>query len=70
MSDIILDCTVFGSPDWFNWVQDEEETISQIKAAYVTVIIHFSSGSPIFIFCCATAHSYDVGINAFNTANA
>ncbi|KAK0194932.1 NADP-dependent oxidoreductase domain-containing protein [Armillaria mellea] len=34
VSNIILGCAVYESPDWLNWVQDEEESISQIKAAY------------------------------------
>ncbi|KAK0217109.1 aryl-alcohol dehydrogenase [Armillaria fumosa] len=34
VSKIILGCTVFGSSDWYSWVQDEEESIKQIKAAY------------------------------------
>ncbi|KAK0199989.1 aryl-alcohol dehydrogenase [Desarmillaria ectypa] len=34
VSKIILGCTVYGSPDWYSWVQDEEESIKQITAAY------------------------------------
>ncbi|KAK0450302.1 aryl-alcohol dehydrogenase [Desarmillaria tabescens] len=34
VSKIILGCTVYGSSDWYSWVQDEEESIRQIKAAY------------------------------------
>ncbi|PBK90750.1 aryl-alcohol dehydrogenase [Armillaria gallica] len=34
VSKIILGCTVYGSSDWYGWVQDEEESIKQIKAAY------------------------------------
>ncbi|KAK0450300.1 aryl-alcohol dehydrogenase [Desarmillaria tabescens] len=34
VSKIILGCTVYGSSDWYSWVQDEEESIKQIKAAY------------------------------------
>ncbi|KAG7441434.1 aryl-alcohol dehydrogenase [Guyanagaster necrorhizus] len=45
VSKIILGCTVYGSSDWYSWVQDEEASIKQIKAAY------------------------DIGINAFDTAN-
>lgn len=33
VSKIILGCTVYGSPDWFSWVQGEEESIKQIRAA-------------------------------------
>ncbi|KAK0194935.1 aryl-alcohol dehydrogenase [Armillaria mellea] len=34
VSKIVLGCAVYGSPDWFSWVQNEEESIKQIKAAY------------------------------------
>ncbi|KAK0235395.1 aryl-alcohol dehydrogenase [Armillaria nabsnona] len=34
VSKIILGCTVYGNSDWYSWVQDEEESIKQIKAAY------------------------------------
>ncbi|KAK0443546.1 aryl-alcohol dehydrogenase [Armillaria borealis] len=34
VSKIILGCTVYGSSDWYSWVQNEEESIKQIKAAY------------------------------------
>ncbi|KAK0213275.1 NADP-dependent oxidoreductase domain-containing protein [Desarmillaria ectypa] len=34
MTKIILGCAVYGSSDRFNWVQDEEESIRQIKVAY------------------------------------
>ncbi|SJK96985.1 related to aryl-alcohol dehydrogenases [Armillaria ostoyae] len=34
VSKIILGCAVYGSPDWFSWVQNEEESIKQIRAAY------------------------------------
>ncbi|KAK0443543.1 Aldo/keto reductase [Armillaria borealis] len=34
VSKIILGCTAYGSSDWYSWVQDEEESIKQIKAAY------------------------------------
>ncbi|PBK71239.1 aryl-alcohol dehydrogenase [Armillaria solidipes] len=34
VSKIILGCTVFGSSDWYSWVQNEEESIKQIQAAY------------------------------------
>ncbi|PBK83961.1 aryl-alcohol dehydrogenase [Armillaria gallica] len=34
VSKIILGCTVYGSSDWYGWVQNEEESIKQIKAAY------------------------------------
>ncbi len=41
VSKIILGCTVYGSSDWYSWVQDEEESIKQIKAAYVIVYVFF-----------------------------
>ncbi|KAK0227891.1 Aldo/keto reductase [Armillaria fumosa] len=34
VSKIILGCAVYGSPDWYSWVKNEEESIKQIKAAY------------------------------------
>ncbi|KAK0217102.1 aryl-alcohol dehydrogenase [Armillaria fumosa] len=34
VSKIILGCMAYGSSDWYSWVQDEEESIKQIKAAY------------------------------------
>ncbi len=37
ISKIILGCAVYGSPDWFSWVQNEEESIKQIKAAYIPI---------------------------------
>ncbi|KAK0462549.1 NADP-dependent oxidoreductase domain-containing protein [Desarmillaria tabescens] len=33
------------SPDWFNWVQDEEESIRQIKAAYDAGINDFDTAN-------------------------
>ncbi|KAK0476257.1 NADP-dependent oxidoreductase domain-containing protein, partial [Armillaria luteobubalina] len=33
VSKIILGGAVFGSPDWYSWVQNEE-SIKKIKAAY------------------------------------
>ncbi len=41
VSKIILGCTVYGSSDWYSWVQDEEESIKQIKAAYVIIYVFF-----------------------------
>ncbi|KAK0436755.1 hypothetical protein EV421DRAFT_1830775, partial [Armillaria borealis] len=35
VSKIVLGCTVYGSSDWYSWVQNEEESIKQIKAAYI-----------------------------------
>ncbi|PBK73411.1 aryl-alcohol dehydrogenase [Armillaria solidipes] len=34
VSKIILGCALYGSPDWLSRVQNEEESIKQIKAAY------------------------------------
>ncbi len=62
VSKIILGCTVYGSSDWYSWVQNEEESIKQIKAAYVICLRLF----PILI---SLFTSYDLGINTFDTAN-
>ncbi|KAK0244401.1 aryl-alcohol dehydrogenase [Armillaria nabsnona] len=45
VSKIILGCTVYGSPDWFSWVQGEEESIKQIKAAYDVGINTFDTAN-------------------------
>ncbi|KAK0213274.1 aryl-alcohol dehydrogenase [Desarmillaria ectypa] len=45
VSKIILGCAVYGSPDWFNWVQNEEESIKQIKAAYDAGINTFDTAN-------------------------
>ncbi|KAK0464698.1 aryl-alcohol dehydrogenase [Desarmillaria tabescens] len=45
VSKIILGCTVYGNPDWFSWVQDEEESIKQIKAAYDAGINTFDTAN-------------------------
>jgi hypothetical protein len=33
VSQIILGCMSYGSPEWMNWVLPEEESIKHIKAA-------------------------------------
>ena len=33
VSQIILGCMSYGSPEWRNWVLPEEESIKHIKAA-------------------------------------
>ncbi|KAK0201629.1 aryl-alcohol dehydrogenase [Desarmillaria ectypa] len=48
VSKIILGCTVYGSPDWFSWVQGEEESIKQIKAAYDAGINTFDTANARF----------------------
>lgn len=45
VSKIILGCTVYGSPDWFSWVQGEEESIKQIKVAYDVGINTFDTAN-------------------------
>ncbi|KAK0194936.1 NADP-dependent oxidoreductase domain-containing protein [Armillaria mellea] len=45
VSKIILDCALYGSPDWHNQVQDEEESIKQIKAAYDAGINTFDTSN-------------------------
>ena len=35
VSNIILGCMSYGSPEWQNWVLPEEEAIKHIKFAYV-----------------------------------
>ncbi|KAK0462552.1 Aldo/keto reductase [Desarmillaria tabescens] len=45
VSKVILGCAVYGSPDWYNWVQDEEESIKQIKAAYDAGINTFDTAN-------------------------
>lgn len=37
ISKIILGCAVYGSPDWYSWLQNEEESVKQIKAAYIPI---------------------------------
>lgn len=37
VSKIILGCALYGSPDWLSRVQNEEESIKQIKAAYMPI---------------------------------
>ncbi|KAK0240814.1 NADP-dependent oxidoreductase domain-containing protein, partial [Armillaria nabsnona] len=61
VSDIILGCTVFRSPDWFNWVQDEEESISQIKAAYVTIFHEYSNGQSEVLGKAIEGHNFFYG---------
>ncbi|KAK0470918.1 aryl-alcohol dehydrogenase [Armillaria novae-zelandiae] len=45
VSKIILGCAVYGSPDWYSWVQNEEESIKQIKAAYDAGINTFDTAN-------------------------
>ncbi|PBK78961.1 Aldo/keto reductase, partial [Armillaria gallica] len=45
ISKIILGCAVYGSPDWYSWVQNEEESIKQIKAAYDAGINTFDTAN-------------------------
>ncbi|KAK0199987.1 Aldo/keto reductase [Desarmillaria ectypa] len=49
VSKIILGCTVYGSPDWYSWVQDEEESIKQITAAYVIPYIYSNGQSEVVL---------------------
>lgn len=35
ISRIVLGCMSYGTPEWEPWVLGEEESIKQIKAAYV-----------------------------------
>ncbi|KAK0240810.1 hypothetical protein EDD85DRAFT_947915 [Armillaria nabsnona] len=50
ISKIILGCAVYGSPDWFSWVQNEEESIKQIKAAYDAGINTFDTANARLAF--------------------
>ncbi|KAK0478068.1 NADP-dependent oxidoreductase domain-containing protein [Armillaria luteobubalina] len=45
VSKIILGCAVYGSPDWYSRVQNEEESIKQIKAAYDAGINTFDTAN-------------------------
>ncbi|KAK0471148.1 aryl-alcohol dehydrogenase [Armillaria novae-zelandiae] len=45
VSKVILGCAVYGSPDWYSWVQNEEESIKQIKAAYDAGINTFDTAN-------------------------
>ncbi|KAK0505243.1 aryl-alcohol dehydrogenase [Armillaria luteobubalina] len=45
VSKIILGCAVYGSPDWFSWVNNEEDSIKQIKAAYDAGINTFDTAN-------------------------
>ncbi|PBK95337.1 hypothetical protein ARMGADRAFT_925674, partial [Armillaria gallica] len=65
VSDIILGCTVLGSPGWFNWVQDEEENISQIKAAYVTIFHEHSNGQSEVLGKAIEGHNFFCGTELF-----
>ncbi|KAK0194952.1 aryl-alcohol dehydrogenase [Armillaria mellea] len=50
ISKIILGCAVYGSSDWYNWVQNEEESIKQIKAAYDAGINTFDTANARLAF--------------------
>ncbi|KAK0505267.1 aryl-alcohol dehydrogenase [Armillaria luteobubalina] len=50
VSKIILGCAVYGSPDWFSWVQNEEESIKQIKAAYDVGINTFDTANARLVY--------------------
>ncbi|KAF8900083.1 NADP-dependent oxidoreductase domain-containing protein [Mucidula mucida] len=34
VSQIILGCAIYGTPEWYDWVKGEEESMKDIKAAY------------------------------------
>jgi len=40
VSRIILGCATFGTPEWEKWCLSEEESITIIKAAYVSVDVN------------------------------
>lgn len=53
----------YGSPKWQGWVLDEEEGIKHIKAAYASsALLPISDVTDML-------HSYDMGIQTFDTAN-
>lgn len=55
----------YGSPEWQSWVLGEEESIKQIKFAWVP---DFSS--PVSAACAnVAARRYDFGVQTFDTAN-
>ncbi len=35
VSQIILGCAIYGTPEWYDWVKGEEESMKDIKAAFV-----------------------------------
>ncbi len=35
VSKIILGCVGYGTPEWYSWVKNEEDSIRDITAAYV-----------------------------------
>lgn len=37
VSKIILGCVGYGTPEWYSWAKNEEDSIHDIKAAYVTL---------------------------------
>ncbi|KAK0505268.1 hypothetical protein EDD18DRAFT_1326398 [Armillaria luteobubalina] len=67
-SKIVLNCAMYESPDWLNWVQDEEESISwEIKVAYDAEINVFDTANTryvhiiLFVYFSQILHRYSNG---------
>ena len=54
----------YGTPEWESWILGEDESLKMIKAAYVCRFTYFWD-----VFSPFSTHSYDAGINTFDTAN-